>query len=110
MHFRTSHAVLERIFRRTISDRGIRSFGTPRQNLNEGIIYIRAEARPPHTLIERLALRHYSSITDVTLRHLAECAPNLQYLDVTGTSVTETGVTEFMNAKPDCVVLSQFSA
>lgn len=97
-----------RIHRGTISDRGICSFGTPRENVNEGIIWIRADAlaRPADTFIERLTIRHYSSITDVTLRHLSLCAPNLQYLDVTGTSVTEAGIKEFINSKPNCVVIS----
>lgn len=109
IHFRRHHDEAMRIHQGTISDRGICSFGTPRVNVNEGIIWIRAEhlARPADTLIERLTLRHYASVTDMTLRHLSYCAPNLQYLDVTGTSVTEAGVREFMRSKINCTVISQ---
>lgn len=97
-----------RLHRGTISDRGMCSFGTPRENVNEGIIWIRAEAlaRPADTYLERLTVRHYASVTDVTLRHLSYCAPNLQYLDVTGTSVTEDGIRKFLDIKPNCTVIS----
>lgn len=89
-----------------LSDRGICGFGHSRSNVQEGIIWIRAEARPADTLIERLVVRNYRTITDVTLRHLASCAPNLQYLDVTGTSVTTHGIRQFKAAKPNCIVVS----
>lgn len=91
-----------------ITDRGMCSFGMPRRNVQEGIIWIRAELRPPDTLLERITVRNYSDVTDVTLRHLSLCAPNLRYLDVTGTSVTRRGITTFQKEKPECQVISEF--
>lgn len=88
-----------------ISDRGLCSFGMPRNNVQEGIVWIRAEQRPADTLLERITVRNYRAITDVTLRHLASCAPNLRYLDVTGTSVTASGISQFSAAKPNCEVI-----
>lgn len=88
-----------------ISDRGMCSFGMPRNNVQEGIVWIRAELRPADTPLERITVRNYRAITDVTLRHLASCAPNLQYLDVTGTSVTAAGIGQFIAAKPQCQVI-----
>lgn len=88
-----------------ISDRGLCSFGMPRSNVQEGIVWIRAEMRPANTLLERIVVRNYRAITDVTLRHLASCAPKLQYLDVTGTSVTANGISQFIAAKPNCEVV-----
>lgn len=90
-----------------ITDRGMCSFGMPRRNVQEGIIWIRAELRPPDTLLERITVRNYIDVTDVTLRHLALCAPNLRYLDVTGTSVTKKGIATFLKDKPDCQVISE---
>lgn len=92
----------------TISDRGLCSFGIPQRNVQEGVVWIRAEARPADTLLERITVRNYRLVTDVTLRHLAICAPNLQYLDVTGTAVTKKGIEAFLQSKPDCHVVSSF--
>lgn len=91
-----------------ISDRGICSFGLTRNNVQEGVIWIRAEARSPDTFIERLVVRHYKLVTDISLRHLTTCSPKLQLLDVTGTSVTENGVRTFKLNKPQCIILSDF--
>lgn len=90
-----------------ITDRGMCSFGMPRRNVQENIIWIRAELRPPDTLLERITVRNYLDVTDVTLRHLALCAPNLRYLDVTGTSVTLKGINTFLKEKPDCQIVSE---
>lgn len=91
-----------------VSDRGICSFGSPSHNVQEGVVWIRAGARSPNTFIERLVVRHYKLVTDVSLRHLVCCSPNLKILDVTGTSVTEAGVRTFKLSKPQCVVFSNF--
>lgn len=92
-----------------VTDRGMCSFGMPRRNVQENIIWIRAELRPADTLLERITVRNYADVTDVTLRHLALCAPNLRYLDVTGTSVTRNGIINFLKEKPDCQVISEFT-
>lgn len=88
-----------------ISDRGLCGFGMPRNSVQEGIVWIRAEMRPANTLLERITMRNYRAITDVTLRHLASCAPKLQYIDVTGTSVTANGISQFIAAQPNCEVV-----
>lgn len=90
-----------------ITDRGMCSFGMPRRNVQEGIIWICAERRAPDTLLERITVRNYLDVTDVTLRHLALCAPNLRYLDVTGTSVTLKGIHQFLKEKPECQIISE---
>lgn len=90
-----------------ITDRGLCSFGMPRQNVQENMIWIRAELRPPDTLLERITVRNYVDVTDDTLRHLVQVAPNLRYLDVTGTSVTIKGITDFLKQKPECQVISE---
>lgn len=92
---------------RYITDRGLCSFGMPRRNVQQGIIWIRAELRAPDTLLERITVRNYLDVTDITLRHLALCAPNLRYLDVTGTSVTLKGIQTFLKEKPECQVISE---
>lgn len=78
----------------------------PRRNVQDGIVWIRAEMRPVDTLLERITVRNYRSVTDITLRHLVQCAPNLQYLDVTGTSITIRGIQAFLKCKPDVQVVS----
>lgn len=89
-----------------ISDRGICSFGFPRNPVQRGVVWIRAEARPPDTYVEKLVIRHYKAVTDVSLNHLSQCTPNLVYLDITGTSVTEVGVRSFKDEKPNCYIVS----
>lgn len=80
----------------------------PRRNVEDGIIWIRAEMRPADTYLERITVRFYRSVTDITLRHLVQCAPNLQYLDVTGTSITRAGICAFLKDKPNVEVISQY--
>ena len=89
-----------------VSDRGICGFGYARENVQPNFIWIRAEHRPNETQIERLTIRYYRSVTDISLRHLEECAPNLKFLDVTGTSVTQAGVRMFKEKKPNCIVVT----
>jgi hypothetical protein len=61
-----------------ISDRGICSFGMSRNNIQQGVIWIRAEHRQPDTLLERIVVRHYILVTDISLRHLSTCSPKLK--------------------------------
>lgn len=89
----------------TITNRGILSFGVVRQNIDPNVIWIGSENRPRDTLLEVILLRHYNSVTDQTLNHLEMAAPNLRYLDVTGTGVTEAAVERFKAAKPNCTVI-----
>lgn len=89
-----------------ITDRGICAFGQARSNPQANVVWIRAEARSPDTLLERLVVRGYRSITDTALLHLVDCSPNLVYLDVSGTSVTSQGVRNFSAVKPNCLVVT----
>lgn len=92
-----------------ISDRGICSFGVSPDNVQNGVVWIRADFRSPDTFLETLVVRHYKLVTDVSLRHLVHCSPKLSYLDVTGTSVTEAGVQAFKLKKPLCKIISDFN-
>lgn len=89
-----------------ISDRGVCSFGSPRIPVQPGVIRIQAEARPPDTHLRKLVVRYYKQVTDTSLCHLALCAPNLVYLDLTGTSVTREGLLTFKQQKPNCFIVS----
>lgn len=88
-----------------ITDRGVGSFGESSSNVRGGLIWIRCEARPRDTQLERVSLRGYRGITDITLQHLAESAPRLLHLDVRETSVTPAGVLAFRTARPTCELL-----
>lgn len=89
-----------------ISDRGICSFGVSPNNVMPNWIWIRAEAKNPNTNIERMVLRNYRQVTDMSLQHLKTCAPKLVYLDVSGTSVTKEAVEQFRIEKVDCEVIA----
>lgn len=89
-----------------ISDRGICSFGVSPNNVMPNWIWIRAEAKNPNTSIERLVVRNYRQVTDMSLQHLKTCAPKLVHLDVSGTSVTGAAVEQFRIERPDCVVVA----
>lgn len=91
-----------------VTDRGIGSFGESRSNERGGLVWIRCEVRPRETLLERLTLRGYPSITDQTLRHLAEAAPHLRHLDVYGTGCTAAGVRTFRLTRPGCELVTSF--
>lgn len=91
-----------------VSDRGICAFGVAGNNVQDGVIWIRAEARPTDSPLERLVIRNYRGVTDVTLNHLVISAPHLEYLDITGTSVTHLGIQRFKAARPGCTVISSF--
>ena len=77
-------------------------------NVQEGVVWIRAEVRPAESPLERLVVRNYRGVTDVTLNHLVNSVPHLEYLDVTGTSVTHLGIQRFKTARPGCTVVSHF--
>lgn len=89
-----------------ITDRGICCFGRPQRPVEQGTIWVRIVNRPNENQFERLSIRHYRLVTDITLQHLVQCSPNLRYLDLTGTSVTREGVQVFKNSKPDCQIVA----
>ncbi|XP_055598042.1 uncharacterized protein LOC129747727 [Uranotaenia lowii] len=89
-----------------VSDRGICAYGVSRHELQAA--FVREFFRPNMTSLERLLVRNYKLVTDTSLDHLESAAPNLRLLDVTGTSVTEEGVRNFKQARPNCIILSDF--
>lgn len=56
--------------------------------------------------LERLTVRGYSGITNITLQHLAEFAPRLRMLDLRQTRVTPDGVMAFRVLRPECELLA----
>ncbi|ALC47483.1 CG5003 [Drosophila busckii] len=89
-----------------VSDRAIYSFGRAPNPVQPDVVWIRNSNRSPNNRLERMSLRNYTHITNYSLEHLAQCSPNLIYIDVSGTSVTLMGVINFENAKPNCKVIA----
>lgn len=52
--------------------------------------------------------RNYPRVTNSSLIHLALNASRLEYLDVTGTSVTKDGIESFKSQKSNVKVVSSF--
>uniref|UniRef100_A0A1A9ULX8 F-box domain-containing protein n=1 Tax=Glossina austeni TaxID=7395 RepID=A0A1A9ULX8_GLOAU len=93
--------------RNFISDQGLCSFGRSVNPTNHGRIWIGIRNRPNDTLIERFTIRNYKNITDVFLRHIVQCSPNLLYLDISGTGITFEGVKIFKESKPECKIVAE---
>ncbi|XP_004533599.1 uncharacterized protein LOC101456357 [Ceratitis capitata] len=89
-----------------ISDRGICCFGRPQNPVEQGVIWIRIGNRPSENSFERLSVRNYKKVTDISLHHLVQCSPDLIYLDLSGTSVTREGVKRFKAEKPECQIIA----
>lgn len=78
-------------------------------NARGGIFRIEEESRicnNPNLRI--LVVRNYPNVTDRSLHHLSVSKSNLEYVDVTGTSVTREGVEMFKTQKPDVEIVSSF--
>ncbi|XP_043483961.1 uncharacterized protein LOC122512282 [Leptopilina heterotoma] len=78
-------------------------------NARGGIFRIEEESRicnNPNLRI--LVVRNYRQVTDRSLHHLSVSKSNLEYVDVTGTSVTREGVEMFKTQKPDVEIVSSF--
>jgi hypothetical protein len=93
----------------TISDLCIMSF-VLKDNETDEAGYVRImspqleSSRPElHTLV----VKNYKMITDASLTYLLKLE-SLRYLDVSGTSVTETGVLQFKLKRPDVKVISNY--
>lgn len=52
--------------------------------------------------------RNYPRVTNSSLVHLALNASKLEYLDVTGTSVTKNGIESFKSQKTNVKIVSSF--
>nr|XP_040223003.2 uncharacterized protein LOC120949644 [Anopheles coluzzii] len=89
-----------------ISDRGICAYGISRNELAGG--FLGGILHHNFTGLERLSVRNYKLVTDISLDHLESAAPHLKLLDVTGTSVTAQGVRSFKLSRPSCIIISDF--
>lgn len=58
-----------------------------------------------YTKLKVLMVRGYKMITDQALRSLTDL--RLELLDVSGTSVTENGIQQFLMVNPDCKVIHE---
>lgn len=104
----SSHSKRQPIYPRNfISDQGLCAYGRSLNPLNQGRIWISIRNRPDNTKIERLIVRNYTLVTDMFLRHIVQCSPHLNYLDVSGTSITQDGINLFKIAKPECEVIAE---
>lgn len=66
-------------------------------------------ARPTRSPLRILSVVGFRNITDRSLEHLATAAPDLTYINFSGTRVTANGVEMFKSMRPDCeVVFSEF--
>jgi len=105
------HHNVESIHESTISDLCVMSF-VLKDSETDGAGYVRiispqlVSARPHlHTLV----VKNYKMITDASLTYLLKLN-SLRYLDVSGTSVTETGVLQFKLKRPDVEVISDYKS
>ncbi|KAH8361785.1 hypothetical protein KR200_010322, partial [Drosophila serrata] len=89
-----------------VSDRAIYSFGRAARPVQPDVVWIRNINRSPDNRLERLSLRNYHHITNHTLEHLVQCSPNLIFIDVSGTSITLSGLRRFKSSKPECEVVA----
>ncbi|XP_076285928.1 uncharacterized protein LOC143211813 isoform X3 [Lasioglossum baleicum] len=79
------------------------------KDLAEGVIVVEDGERVfnnPH--LKTLVVRNYRDVTNSSLVHLAFNTSSLEYLDVTGTSVTRQGVEAFKSEKANVKLLSSF--
>ncbi|XP_011879226.1 PREDICTED: uncharacterized protein LOC105568294 [Vollenhovia emeryi] len=100
-----------------ISDRAICALGSDtcdREVVNsflapEGMIILREDRRVSNNPnLKTLVVRNYPRVTNSSLIHLALNASKLEYLDVTGTSVTKEGVESFKSQKNNVKIVSSF--
>lgn len=57
---------------------------------------------------DNYCFRHYPQVTDRSLHHLAVSKLNLEFVDVTGSAVTQEGVQLFRMQKPEVKIVSSF--
>ncbi|GAB1864358.1 F-box lrr-repeat protein 12 [Camponotus japonicus] len=98
-----------------ISDRAICALGSDscdRKVINsspQGMIILQENRRISNNPnLKILVVRNYPRVTNSSLIHLALNASRLEYLDVTGTSVTKDGIESFKSQKTNVKVVSSF--
>ncbi|KAL6443454.1 hypothetical protein ACFW04_002949 [Cataglyphis niger] len=98
-----------------ISDRAICALGSDscdRKVINsspQGMIILQENRRISNNPnLKVLVVRNYPRVTNSSLVHLALNASKLEYLDVTGTSVTKNGIESFKSQKTNVKIVSSF--
>ncbi|XP_032685346.1 uncharacterized protein LOC116850786 isoform X2 [Odontomachus brunneus] len=98
-----------------ISDRAICALGSDTcdrrviNNYPHGMVILEEDRRIfNNPNLKTLVVRNYPRVTNSSLIHLAINAPSLEYLDVTGTSVTKAGIYCFKARKANVQVVSSF--
>ncbi|XP_020277496.1 uncharacterized protein LOC109851642 isoform X2 [Pseudomyrmex gracilis] len=98
-----------------VSDRAICALGSDlcdRRVINsspEGMIIAQEEKQVSNNPnLKTLVVRHYPRVTNSSLTHLAFNVSTLEYLDVTGTSVTSEGIEAFKSERPSVKIVSSF--
>ncbi|XP_017792380.1 PREDICTED: uncharacterized protein LOC108574322 [Habropoda laboriosa] len=98
-----------------ITDRAICALGSDTcdrriiNNSAEGVIVVEEDKRifnNPH--LKTLVVRNYPHVTNLSLVHLASNASSLEYLDVSGTSVTRQGVETFKSQRSNVKIVTSF--
>lgn len=56
---------------------------------------------PCRLKIEKLCVRHYPKVTDTFLMCVSKTCPNLEQIDVTGTSCTLEGIERYKTKRPN---------
>ncbi|CAK9797692.1 F-box/LRR-repeat protein 12 [Anthophora quadrimaculata] len=110
--FRWENYMFERCL---ITDRAICALGSDTcdrriiNNSAEGVIVVEEDKRifnNPH--LKTLVVRNYPHVTNSSLVHLASNASSLEYLDVSGTSVTRQGVETFKSQRSNVKIVTSF--
>lgn len=93
----------------SVTDRGMLGFGVPRPSNMGNLVFFGYQPADPNTYLERIILRNFTSITDITLSHFETNAPRLIFLDIRGCSqISREAVERFKAARTDCELLSNF--
>ena len=93
----------------SVSDRGMLGFGVPRPNIMGNLVFFGNQPTDPNTYLERIILRNFRNITDITLSHFETNAPRLTFLDIRGCSqISREAVERFKAARTGCELLSNF--
>lgn len=99
-----------------ITDRSICALGSyrcDRRVLDNSIRNVILVEEDIHVLnnpnLTSLVLRHFPKVTNRSLVHLAANANKLEYLDVTGSAVTEDGVKTYSMTRPNVTLVSSYN-
>lgn len=93
----------------SVSDRGLLGFGVPRAGLMGNLVFFGNQPTDPNTYLERIILRNFTQVTDLTLAHFETNAPRLSFLDIRGCSqISREAVERFKVARNGCELISNY--